>query len=519
MGVCSPEERRSAGLTARRQNNFVSNMALKEVQETILDRGMSPVPLTPRNQRPLRICMVAYTFYETDSRVMRYAEALAERGDDVEVFALHRPGTPRTEVLCGVRVHRLQGRQFKEKGRFSYLWRIVLFLMRALFQVSARDLHQKYDLVHVHSVPDFLVLSALVPRLRGTPVILDIRDILPEFYASKFGVSGKSLGFRSLCLVERFCAGFASHVIVANHSWQERLLSRSVKSGECTVMLNVPDRSIFVRNPRTGSIRDRFLLIYHGTLNWHQGLDMAVRAFARIKDLAPKADFHIYGDGPSKPELLALIEKLHLENRVVVHDRRPVREISTVLETAHLGIVPKRKDDFGNEAFSTKILEFMAMGVPVIVSDTKVDRYYFNNSLVRFFRGEDEQDLAHSMLDLIRHPEKRQTLVERAAGFVANNDWALGKEEYFRLVDGLQQPSPASAHGRPFPSRVRLSTSGKSFGFSRFSAFPRTPVPATQRPSMASRHERSNVPLAGAQGAQTPTGNIRAVQSFGQSGC
>src|SRR5579864_860654 len=98
MGVCSPEERRSAGLTARRQNNFVSNMALKEVQETILDRGMSPVPLTPRNQRPLRICMVAYTFYETDSRVMRYAEALAERGDDVEVFALHRPGTPRTEV-------------------------------------------------------------------------------------------------------------------------------------------------------------------------------------------------------------------------------------------------------------------------------------------------------------------------------------------------------------------------------------------------------------------------------------
>lgn len=59
----------------------------------------------------------------------------------------------------------------------------------------------------------------------------------------------------------------------------------------------------------------------------------------------------------------------------------------------------------------------MAMGVPVIVSDTKVDRCYFDSSVVRFFRGEDEEDLAHSMLDLIQHPEKRQTLVEHAQEF------------------------------------------------------------------------------------------------------
>src|SRR5215831_15220855 len=215
-------------------SNLIQNMPMKGVEETILEPGMSSVPLTPRNQHSSRICMVAYTFYETDSRAMRYAEALVHRGDDVEVFALRRPGTPRTEVLCGVRVHRLQGRQFNEKGRFSYLWRIVLFLMRALFQVSARDLQQKYDLVYVYSVPDFLVLCALVSRLRGTPVILDIRDILPEFYASKFAVSSKSLGFRFLCFVERLCGRFATHVIVANHTWQQRLLSRSVKYGKCT---------------------------------------------------------------------------------------------------------------------------------------------------------------------------------------------------------------------------------------------------------------------------------------------
>lgn len=382
--------------------------------------------------------MVSYSFYETDSRVMRYAEALSQRGDAVDVFALRRQGTPRTEMICGVRVYRLQGREFNEKNQFTYGWRILVFLLRALFWVAIHDIREKYDLVHVHTVPDFLVFSALVPRLKGTPVILDIRDILPEFYVSKFRTSRSSWGFRMLCLVERFCAGFASHVIVAGSEWQARLLSRSVRPGESTVILNVPDRSVFARSSRFDSLtRNNCLLIYHGTLNWHQGLDTAVMAFARIKDLVPEAKFHIYGDGPSKPELLALIEQQHLENRVAVSDRKPVREIAAVLETAQLGIVPKRKDEFGNEAFSTKILEFMAMGVPVIVSDTKVDQSYFDHSLVRFFRGESVEDLADCMLDLIQHPEKRRALAERAAEFVARNDWAVRKQEYLDLVDRL----------------------------------------------------------------------------------
>jgi glycosyltransferase involved in cell wall biosynthesis len=421
-------------------------MLVDSAQGESQSRRSNPVDIERPNWVPMRVCMVAYSFYETDSRVMRYAEALTQRGDEVEVFALGRPGTPRTEIICGVQVHRLQGRLFNEKSRFTYLFRVAVFLLRALFRVSIRDIQKKYDLIHVHSVPDFLVLSALLPRLRGTPVILDIRDILPEFYASKFGGSTKSLGFWLSCLVERMCARFASHVIVAGAEWQGRLLSRSVEPGESTVILNVPDRSIFSTSSRPNHMAANCLLLYHGTLNWHQGLDTAVRAFARIKDLAPEATFHIYGDGPSKPELRALIEQHHLENRVALYDRKPVREIPAILETAQIGIVPKRKDDFGNEAFSTKILEFMAMRVPVIVSDTKVDKSYFNDSLVRFFRGESVEDLAKCMLDLIKHPEERRALADHAAEFVASHDWATKKQEYFNLVDRLvykseQRPS------------------------------------------------------------------------------
>src|SRR6266436_263083 len=412
-------------------------MQVGELQRKTLAETNSRTPSGPRNRRPLRVCMVAYTFYETDSRVIRYAESLVQRGDQVDVFSLGKAGASAKETLRGVSVRRLQGRLFEESGRFSYLWRVLLFLARALYQVSIHDLSKRYDIIHVHSVPDFLIFTALLPRLRGVPVILDIRDILPEFYASKFGSPEGSIGFRFLCLVERLCARFASHVIIANRTWRERLLSRSVSARQCTLILNVPDRSIFVRSEKEKEVKDCFLLLYHGTLNRHQGLDVAVRAFAKIKDLVPLTEFHIYGDGPSKTELRILIEQLQLENRVVLHERRPLWEISKVVEAASLGIVPKRKDNFGNEAFSTKILEFMAMGVPVIVSDTNVDRCYFDDSLVRFFRAEDEDDLARCILDLIQHPEKRAALVEGATEFVSQNDWAHKKQEYFNLVDGL----------------------------------------------------------------------------------
>jgi glycosyltransferase involved in cell wall biosynthesis len=82
-------------------------------------------------------------------------------------------------------------------------------------------------------------------------------------------------------------------------------------------------------------------------------------------------------------------------------------------------------------------MEFMALGVPVIVSDTRVDRYYFNDSVVKFFRAGDERDLARSMLLLIKQPELRKRLVRNASDFIEGNNWDAKKTEYLALVDSL----------------------------------------------------------------------------------
>jgi glycosyltransferase involved in cell wall biosynthesis len=124
----------------------------------------------------------------------------------------------------------------------------------------------------------------------------------------------------------------------------------------------------------------------------------------------------------------------------------PLLQVAGVIENSDLGVVPKRKDPFGNEAFSTKTLEFMALGVPLIVSDTAVDTYYFNDSVVTFFHDEDEHDLARCMLMMYKHPEFRRELVGNALEFVKEYSWDSRKDFYLSLVDSLAGSLQGAAH-------------------------------------------------------------------------
>ena len=391
--------------------------------------------------------MLTFSFYEGDTRVMRYAEALAERGDEVDVIALRQDTQTCTGDVAGVNVFRIQERKVNTGGKLAYAVRVLLFFFHAMFLISRRHLKRPYQLVHVHSVPDFLVFACWLPKLTGAKVILDIHDLLPEFYASKYHVESSSSVFRFLIGVERASGAFADHVIAANDLWHQRLQTRSVPSEKCSTLVNLPDRKLFARQGRTRSDK-RFIILYPGTLNWHQGVDIAIRAFDLIKGELPAAEFHIYGEGRCQESLMHLILQLALQQRVFMHGFVATREIARVMENADLAVVPKRKDGFGDEAFSTKIMEFMALGVPVIVSDTRVDRYYFNEDIVRFFEG-DEQDLARQILELAKDPEESRQLAARALSFVEHNDWGAKKSEYLQMADRLVHGSPKKLRVEP----------------------------------------------------------------------
>jgi glycosyltransferase involved in cell wall biosynthesis len=391
-----------------------------------------------RELKRLHVCHLAYTFYESDNRVIRYAELLAERGDDVEVIALRRAGQPVTVTINNVRVTRIQLRDVTEKRARTYLAKIVVFLAAAMSVLTIRQLRRRYDIVHVHNVPDFLVFAAWLPRLMGAKLILDIHDIVPELYAGKFGSSGESRVLKLLRLVERISCSFVHHVIVSNDLWRKRLLQRAVQAEKVTTFLNYPDLRLFKPiADRSKALDDRFVALYPGTLNNHQGVDVAVRAMALVRDRIPHAELHIYGEGPMRAELDRLRIELKLEETVRIFDRRPLSEIAAIMASADVGVVPKRADGFGNEAFSTKILEFMACGVPVIVSRTRIDRHYFDDTLVRFFTSGDARDLAEAFVEAYENRDDPPASVPEASRLAARYSWQQRSVDYEHLIDSL----------------------------------------------------------------------------------
>jgi glycosyltransferase involved in cell wall biosynthesis len=381
--------------------------------------------------------MLGYAFYESDNRIRRYAEALVRRGDEVDAIVLRREGQVWFEVINGVNVYRIQKRVRDETSPFSHLRKVLMFLLRSTWVLTLRHLRARYDIIHVHSVPDFEVFATIVPRLMGAQVVLDIHDIVPEFYASKFKVSERSLPFRLLLLVEKFAAAYANHVIISNHLWRTKLIRRSVRPDKCTAIINYPDPSIFFPRPRAVGSNGDFIMCYPGTLNWHQGVDLAISALALLRDEFPRIKLLIIGDGPDREKLRTMVIQQTLESWVTMMGSIPMEQVAETMANIDLGVVPKRNDSFGNEAFSTKTMEFMAMGVPVVASSTRIDRYYFGEHLVQFFEPERAEDLAAKILELAHDPARRSTLRERGIDFIRHNNWDVKKKEYLELVDRL----------------------------------------------------------------------------------
>jgi glycosyltransferase involved in cell wall biosynthesis len=394
------------------------------------------VPVPARNSRK-RICMLVHNSYETDNRVRRYAEALAKRGDHVDVIALAGGTTPLgAGEISGVSVFRVQHRIRNERGKWTYAWRLLRFLFVSSVFLTRRHQRVRYDVIHVHNLPDFLVFAAWYPKLLGTKIILDIHDIVPELFANKFDANpgGVYIGF--LKFIEKSAAAFADFVIVSNHLWYEKLISRSVPKEKCGVFLNHVDSALFYRRKRTRN-DDKVIVLFPGSFQWHQGLDLAIEAFALVYQEVPNAEFHIYGAGDEMSALVALAERLGLNEKVKFCGSVSLESIADVISNADVGVVPKRADSFGNEAYSTKIMEFMSQGVPVVLSRTKIDNFYFDDSVVRFFESGDVPALAAGMKEVIQNKVLRDALIAGGYRYVDLNSWDRRKAEYLELVDSL----------------------------------------------------------------------------------
>src|SRR5262245_17468982 len=242
-----------------------------------------------------RICTVLFNDYYSDARVRREIEAFVSRGDEVDCICLPKPGGESVRTLFGARLYFHFLGKFQGRNRVWYLFRHLLFMLDVFFKLCRLQIKRRYDVILIHTLPDYLVFAAAFPKIFGAKIVLDVHELMPEIYSSKYGTVNR-LVIKFLTWVEKLSIAFADKAIAVHDPHLEALIKHGNPPEKFGVLLNVPDPKLFQRRLRLRrSVRPTFKLIYHGTVAKRNGVDIALRAFALAKSKIPDLQFCVIG--------------------------------------------------------------------------------------------------------------------------------------------------------------------------------------------------------------------------------
>ena len=394
-----------------------------------------------------RILLIAYTTYVHDGRVKRHAEALAVRGDHVDVLCLD---SGHNGVIDGVNVIGLKMPRYRGASRSSYVRSYLRFFAKASWAALRRSMAERYDVAIVCTMPDAAVLCALPTRLFGSKIVLDIHDTMPELYQDKFGGRRGAIAARLLMQEERISASFADTVLAVHAPHRVRLIKAGVPEHKIRTVMNAPDPAIFSAQP---SARDRtdgaFTLACHGTVTHRLGLDIAIEAVALARARVPGLHLMVIGAGDHLEAARQLVVQKHLEECVSFTDLVPIHELPHLLAKADVGLVPNRASNATHLMLPVKLLDYTALGIPTIAARLRTVEHYFGERAVRFFEPGNSGDLAAAIEELYRDPARRAELALNARRAVERMGWPAQRVEYYRAIDELLQKGPATARYDP----------------------------------------------------------------------
>ena len=397
----------------------------------------------------LHVGMISFDWYPFEVRSLREAEAAASAGHRVDFICLRQPHEKKQEIYHEVHVYRLPINRSYNGSLPLTIFQWCWFLLLAAIKIARLHMKDRYDIVHVHNMPDFLVFAALFPKLLGARVILDIQDVSPELMGAK--IQGKGLLSKIvICLAiwqERISSAFAHHVVTTGEPFTKLLVKRGVPEKKISSILNSADPQLFPVERRCPLPYDSsstplesrpFNFMYHGLLAKRNGLDIAIRALAIARRSVPQLRLVIQGIGDQLPFLKELAVTLGISDSVIFTDAPvPPDKIVDFVVRGDAGIVPYRYDGFEEYVLPTKAYEYAWMHRPIIASDTYAIRSMFRPESIYLCHPTRPESFAEAMIDLFQHPEKRATMIASAAEDYLPYRWELMAETYQQLLRSL----------------------------------------------------------------------------------
>jgi glycosyltransferase involved in cell wall biosynthesis len=394
------------------------------------------------SRRKKQICVLAYTKYSIDTRIRREAETIAETMEyDVTILAPKEGKTARRYPLENVEVMELVAGRYRGKSNLRLFWSYLLFLCSAFFACTGLFFKRGIDIVHVHNMPNVLVFAAIVPRLFGRKIILDVHDTMPETYRAKCEDSSEFI-FRLLSLEEALCAAFVHKIICVNGPQSEAMIKRGVPSHKIDIIMNVPQEKVLnstYDSQDTLIDPGAFNLVYHGTIARRLGVDLAIRAMEKIVPRIPNAALYIYGIDNDSDECASLVDDLGIGSHVHFREPMPLYQLVPILRQMDMGVVSNRKSVAAELMLPVKLLEYITLNIPVVAPRLKTIRHYFADDMVHYFDPEDVDSLADTIYDAYLHDSKRKAYAERARNHIRQHEWHRYERTLTTLYKTLSQ--------------------------------------------------------------------------------
>jgi glycosyltransferase involved in cell wall biosynthesis len=439
----------------------VGTINAAESQARIADLGLTmvgstttqPKDVASRVQPPLasnrwrlggkRAAMVTFSSYPGDPRPRRAVDALAREGMNVDLICLGSENAPGREIQNGINVLRVPLHHHRG-GKFAYAYQYAAFILISSVIFALRSLIHRYDLVYVHNMPDILVLSSLIPKALGAKVVLDLHDPMPELMMTIFNSDKDSLSVRLTNRIEKWSIARAHLVLTVNLACKRIFASRSCRPEKIGVVMNSPDGEVFpFRAAQSHASTNRahgkrFVIMYHGSLVERNGLDLAVDALARVREVVPAAELRIYG--PNTPFLERVMDAARnksLHEAVRYLGPKRLEDVVLEIEDCDVGVIPNHRNAFTEINTPTRIFEYLALGKPVIAPRTPGIQDYFRKESLFFFEPGNSKELAQQIEYVFSHPSEVAEIVRRGQQIYLAHTWEQERQTLLGRVSAI----------------------------------------------------------------------------------
>ena len=365
---------------------------------------------------PVRVLIIVENLPSPfDRRVWMEATTLTKAGYEVSIICPKGKGYEESyEVIDNIHIYR-HPMPPEISSVVGYITEYIAAVFWEFYLAHRVWRERGFDIIHICNPPDLLFITAgWFKLIKGCKVIFDHHDINPEMYEAKYG--RRDIFYYGLRLVERLTFALADTVISTNESYRKIALTRGRKdSKDVFVVRSGPDLSRFKLLPADETYRrnKKYLVGYVGVMGEPEGIDYLLESIRHIVYDRKRQDIHfmLIGSGPMLEQMQNLAIELKIGDFVEFTGRISDEELLARLSSCDLCVNPDKKMPYNDKSTMNKIMEYMAMGKPIVQFDLMEGRNSAGEASV-YAKGNDAIDFADKILELLADPEKRKQMGE-----------------------------------------------------------------------------------------------------------